>query len=75
MNRHIPPFCPSCAAPLPRAAANRCPGCHHVLGGLTRIVHLACRRCGAQLEQRAGAAVTCLRCRSLRPSMRLQPVS
>jgi len=72
MNRHLPPACPSCKASLPRAAAHRCPTCRHPLGGISLLIRMSCRRCGAAIEKRAGAAATCLRCRSLRPS-RLRP--
>lgn len=65
---HLPPTCPSCAAPLPRAAANRCPGCRRTLASPTPILRLYCRRCGSGLSARPGKAARCEACRARRPS-------
>ena len=67
MYRFVPSTCPGCAEPVPRAAAMRCPACHHPLNTLPPRTRLACRRCGGTLDRPAHATI-CQACRKERPS-------
>lgn len=65
--RFLPNTCPACKESVPRAAATRCPSCHHPLRvPSTRTGHL-CVRCGETTVQPTTSAV-CLSCRKQRPS-------
>ncbi|MGJ8547224.1 MAG: hypothetical protein ACSHWZ_17390 [Sulfitobacter sp.] len=64
-----PVTCPFCSAPLPRAAAFRCPHCRCALAGVAARIKVNCRRCGAAIVQIAGKGLGCGDCKKRRPSM------